>query len=266
MNIIVCVKQVPDPETPPKGFKVDSEQKRVIPPLGAAQVINPFCENAVEAALRVKDAYGGQITALTMGPSSAEDVLRHALAMGADEGVLLESPETDGFDSFATAGYLALAIRKIGDFDLVLCGREAADWNAAQVGPGIAEILGLPGVTLAKNLVSEDGVLRVERVIPDGSETVEVSLPALVTVSNELGNPRYPTIKGVMAANKKEITIMKAKDLGGDAGGVDSGGSQLRLVDLFIPVQERKCHVFAAATVEEAAAELTQKIIELRPN
>jgi len=266
MNVIVCVKQVPDPETPPKGFKVDPVEKRVIPPLGAALVINPFDENAVEAALRIKDAYGGKVTALTMGPPSAEDVLRHAMAMGVDEGMLLESIAGEDFDSFAIAYGLAMAIKKIGAADLILCGREAADWNAGQVGPGIAEFLDLPSVSLVKNIELMDGRLKVERVIPNGFEVVEVTLPALITITNELGNPRYPTVKGVMAATKKEITVLSKRDIGVDDAKLDSLSSRLKLLDLFIPVHERKCHIFEADTLEEGATALTNKIIELIPN
>lgn len=263
MNIVVCVKQVPDPETPPTGFKVDPAAKRVIPPLGAALVINPFDENAVEAALRLKDAQGGKVTVLTMGPPSAEDVLRHAIAMGADEGVLLESLPAEEFDSFATAYALALAIRKIDPFDLVVCGREAADWNASQVGLGIAEILELPAVTLVKKVEVADGRLKVERVIPNGFEVVEVSLPALITVTNELGNPRYPTVKGVMAATKRQIKVLSASNIGLDKAQMASLSRRLKLIDLFLPVQERRCHLFKAETLEEAAVALGQKIIEL---
>ena len=264
MNIIVCVKQVPDPETPPAGFKVDTAEKRVIPPLGTAPVINPFDENAVEAALRVKDTCGGKVAALTMGSPDAEDVLRQAIAMGADDGVLLENPNPDDFDSFFIAHALAAAIKKIGAVDLILCGREAADWNGGQVGPGIAELLGLPSVSLVKNIEPLNGNLKVERVIPNGFEVIEVTLPALLTITNELGNPRYPTIKGVMAAKKKEITLMSMQDIGVDRAKLDS--TRLKLLDLSIPVHERKCHIFAADTPEEAAIALTSKIMELNPN
>jgi electron transfer flavoprotein beta subunit len=264
VNIIVCIKQVPDPETPPAGFKVDPVAKQVVPPLGAALVINPFDENAVEAALRVKDTYGGKITALTMGASSAEDVLRHTMAMGVDDGVLLESLAIEDFDSFSTAYCLAMAIKKIGNIDLILCGREAADWNAGQVGSGIAELLGLPSVTLVRKVELEDGILKVERVIPNGFEVVEVVLPALITVTNELGNPRYPTIKGVMAANKKEITVLNTQGIGVDASKLGNGSGRLTLLDLFIPVHDQKCHIFAADTLEEEAIALTNKIIELK--
>ncbi len=265
MNIIVCVKQVPDPETPPAGFKVDPIEKRVITPLGAAPVISPFDENAVEAALRIKDQWGGNVIALTMGPLGAEDVLRQAIAMGADDGVLLENSNAEDFDSYSTAYCLAMAVKKLGTFDLVLCGREAADWNAGQVGSGIAEFLGIPSVTLVKNIELVDGKLKLERVIPDGYELIEVSLPALVTVTNELGQSRYPTAKGIMTAKKRDLKLLAARDIGIDVSGLSSTDDRLKLVDIYIPARETKCHIFEAGSVEEAAISLADKIIELKP-
>ncbi len=265
MEMIVCIKQVPDPETPPKGYKVDPAEMRVIPPLGSALVINPFDENAVEAALRLRDTIGGKITVLTLGPPSAEDVLRHAIAMGVDEGVLLESPAVD-LDSYATAYCLAMTIREIGAGDLVLCGREAADTNAGQVGLGIAEFLNIPAVSLVSRLGLREGKLEVERVIPNGIEVVEVSMPALVTVTNELGNPRYPTVKGVMAARKKEITKLQTADIGIEDARLDDLEHRLKLSNLSIAVYQRQCHLFQAETVEEAALALTARIMEIKPD
>lgn len=265
MDMIVCVKQVPDPETPPKGYNVDPAEMRVIPPLGSALVINPFDENAVEAALRLKDTIGGKITALTMGPPSAEDVLRHAIAMGVDDGVLLESPAVD-LDSYATAYCLSMAIREIGAYDLILCGREAADTNAGQVGLGIAEFLNIPAVSLVSSLELRKGKLEVERVIPNGIEVVELPLPALVTVTNELGNPRYPTVKGAMAARKKEITKLQAAEIGIENARLNDPARRLKLSDLSIVVYERQCHLFQADTVEEATVALTARIKELKPD
>ncbi len=266
MDMIVCVKQVPDPETPPKGYKVDPAEMRVIPPLGSALVINPFDENAVEAALRLKDTIGGKITALTLGPPSAEDVLRHAIAMGVDDGVLLESPTAADLDSYATAYCLSMAIREIGAYDLILCGREAADTNAGQVGLGIAEFLNIPAVSLVSSLELQEGKLEVERVIPNGIEVVELPLPALVTVTNELGNPRYPTVKGAMVARKKEITKLQAADIGIEDTRLNDLERRLKLSDLSIVVYERQCHLFQAETVEEAAVALTARIMEIKPD
>ena len=197
MNIIVCVKQVVDPEAPPASFKVDAEKKTAALPPSIAPVIDPYAEYAVEAALRIKDAQGGKITALSLGSELLRDVVKKPLAMGADELILLEDETFSGGDSWATAYALAMAIRKVGDTDLIFCGRQASDWDAGQVGLGIAEILGLPAVTLAKKVDIADGKARVERVADDGYEVVEVTLPAVITVSNEIGEPRYPTIKGI---------------------------------------------------------------------
>lgn len=249
---------------PPAGFSVDPEAKKAVQPLGTAPVINPFDENAVEAALRVKDRYGGNITVLTMGTTEAEDVLRHALALGADEAFLLQQPEIAEFDSFVISSFLSAAIRKIGSFDLVMCGREAADWNGGQVGAGIAAFLGLPAVTLVKSINLADTRLRVERVIPGGSEIIEVAPPALLTITSELGVPRYPNLKSIIAAKKKEIKTLKPGNLGIDL----SKGTEnnLELVDLFVPLKERRCYIFQADSVEAAAALLADKIIELNPN
>ena len=214
MNVIVCVKQVLDPEAPPASFKVDPSTSKVVPPPGVAPVVDPYGEYAVEAALKIKDALGGKITTISLGVNLIRDVIKKTLAMGADELILLEDEAFVEGDSWSTAYALAMAIKKIGEYDLILCGREASDSNAAQVGSGIAEILGLPSVTLAKKIDITDGKARVERVTADGYEVIEVSLPALITISNEIGEPRYPTIKGIMAAKKVEPIIWKPADIG----------------------------------------------------
>src|SRR3990170_4297380 len=152
MNMIVCVKQVPDPEAPPASFKVDSAANKVIPPPGVKPVLSPFDEQAVEAALRIKDAKGGKVTVVSLGNNLVRDVVKKPLAMGADELVLLEDAAFEDSDSWATAHALAMAIKKIGAFDLVFCGRQASDWDAGQVGSGIAEILGIPSVTIARKV------------------------------------------------------------------------------------------------------------------
>ena len=144
MNIIVCTKQVIDPEAPPSAFKVDAVNKVVLLPPDIAPVLDPYSEYALEAALRLKDAYGGRVTAISLGADLARDVAKKPLSMGADELILLEDEAFAGGDSWSTAYALAMAIKKIGDYDLILCGRQAADWDAGQVGTGIAELLGLP--------------------------------------------------------------------------------------------------------------------------
>jgi len=264
MNMIVCVKQVIDPEAPPASFKIDSASNKVVPPPGVSPVISPFDEQAVEAALRIRDVQGGKITVISMGVNLLRDVVKKPLAMGADELILLEDDAFTEGDSWSTAYALAMAIKKIGDYDLIFCGRQAADWDAGQVGSGIAEILGLPSVTVAKKVETADGKAKVERVTADGYEVVEVSLPALITVSNELGEPRYPTMKGIMAAKKKEPTIWKPADIGAEPAQVGTAGRRTRIVKLFQPVREGKCEIISGETPEEAAVGLATKLREAK--
>ena len=144
MNIIVCVKEIPDPEIPPSKFKLDKECKGVIPPEGIPPVINPYDEQSVELALQLKEKYAGKITILTIGEETSKAVVKHALSMGADEGFLLWGESFEGMDSFAVAEVLGRAIKKIGSFDLLLCGRQAADWDEGLTGAILAEKLNLP--------------------------------------------------------------------------------------------------------------------------
>ncbi|GAI07262.1 unnamed protein product, partial [marine sediment metagenome] len=152
MDMIVCVKEILDPEIPAKSFKVDSETKRAIKPPDIQFVISDYDESAVEAALKIKDSVESKITIISLGGESAKNVIRRCIAMGANEGVLLSDPLFDDADSYATALVLAEAIKKLGDFDLILCGRQEGDWDAGQVGSGIAELLDLPSVTMIGNI------------------------------------------------------------------------------------------------------------------
>jgi len=259
MNIIVCLKQVIDPEAPPASFKIDASGLKVVPPAGIAPVLDPYSEFALEAALRIKDAQGGKITAITLGSDLMMDVVKKPLAMGADELVLLDDPALADGDSWTTASALAVAIKKIGEYDLILCGRQAADWDAGQVGSGIAELLGLPSVTIVQKITAASGKVTVERATDDGHEFIEVPLPAVLTIGNGIGEVRYPNIKGIMAAKRKTPVIWKAADLGLDAA---ASSRKLKLVRLFQPVREGKCLVIGADTPEEAAAALALKMRE----
>jgi len=264
VNMVVCVKQVIDPEAPPASFKVDSSTNKIIPPPGVSPVISPFDEQAVEAALRIKDAQGGKITVLSLGNNLLREVVKKPLSMGADELILLEDDAFAEGDSWSTAYALAMAIQKIDDYELIFCGRQAADWDAGQVGSGIAEILGLPSVTVAQKIDITDGKAKVERVTADGYEIVEVTLPALITVSNELGEPRYPTIKGIMAAKKKEPVIWKLADIGIDASQTGTAGRRTKLLKLFQPVHEGKCEFIEGENPEETSANLALKLREAK--
>jgi electron transfer flavoprotein beta subunit len=261
MKIIVCVKIVLDPEAPASMFKVDVEAKKVLPLKGNPPVLNPFDENALEAALKLKDANKGTtITVLTMGRALPRPIARKSLATGADDLVVLEDDTFEDLDSFSSATILAAAIKKLGPFDLILCGREAADSDAGQVGSGIAELLGIPSITLAGKIEALDNKLKVERVQPDGSETLEIPLPALVTASSEIGTLRTAALPGIMAAQKKPMKVWNAGELGVKASEL----KKTTLLKLFQPVRDNKCEIITGGTPEEAAANLATKLKEAK--
>jgi electron transfer flavoprotein beta subunit len=263
MNIIVCVKQVLDPEIPPAKFKIDPETKKVVPPAGVPPVISVFDERAVEAACRLKDKNKGKITVISMGTAKAADVVRHALSMGADDGFVLQDDAFENLDSFGTAYVLSKAIKKIGAFDLVLCGRQAADWGAGEVGSILAEILTLPVVTLASNIEVVDNKLRIKRIVKDGLEVLEVPMPALVTVSSEIGLPRLPGGLGLMMARRKVIPTWKAQDIGAEAAQLDKANAHTEVAGLSVPNRKSQCEMIPGATPGEAAANLATKIVGL---
>ncbi|MBL7119791.1 MAG: electron transfer flavoprotein subunit beta/FixA family protein [Dehalococcoidia bacterium] len=262
MNVIVCIKYILDPEMPPAKFKIDTEAKKVIPPEGIPLVVSPFDEQAVEAALTIKDKQDTRITAMTMGQDSAKDAVKHVLSMGADEGVVLSDETFEGSDAFSTAYVLSKAIEKIGEYDLILCGRQAADWDAGQVGSIIAENLGIPVVTLARKVEVIDSKLRVERVIPDGYEIVEVSLPAVVTVSSEIGQARLPSGRGIIMAARKQIPVWSAQDIDCDLSAVGIGAARSELLGLFVPSQDRKGEIISGENAAEAADNLALRLKE----
>jgi electron transfer flavoprotein beta subunit len=260
MNIIVCLKQVIDPEAPLASFKIDAEGSKVIPPGGIAPVLDPYSEYALEAALRIKDSQHSHITAFTLGSDLVMDVVKKPLAMGADDLVLLDDEAFADGDSWSTAVALAAAIKKIGQYDLILCGRQAADWDNGQVGSGIAEILELPVVTVVQNITTDSDKLTVERTTDDGHEVIEVALPAVLTIGNGIGEVRYPNIKGIMAAKRKQPSIWKPADIGLDIANVGAAGRQLKLIKLFQPLRESRCQLITADTPEEAAVNLALKM------
>lgn len=264
VNMIVCCKQVLDPEAPPASFKINPATNQVVPPAGVPPVVSPFDEQAVEAALRVKDKLGGKISVLSLGNNMLRDVVKKPLSMGADELILLEDEAFEGGDSWSTASALAMAIKKIGPFDIIFCGRQAADWDNGQVGSGIAEILGIPSVTVAKKVEVTDGKAKVERVLADGYQVIEVTLPALITVSNELGEARYATLKGIMAAAKKQPTVWKPADIGANPSQIGAAGRRAKLLKLFQPVREGKCEIVEADSPPEAATKLAQRLREAK--
>jgi electron transfer flavoprotein beta subunit len=260
--MIVCCKQVPDPEAPPAVFKVVNN-KIALPP-DIKPVIGQYEEFALEAALKIKDTVGGKITVLSLGNNFVRDVIKKALAVGSDELILLEDAAFEDGDSWSTANALAMAIKKIGAYDIIFCGRQSSDWDAGQVGLGIAEILGIPAVTLSRKVEVTDGKTKGERVIPDGYQVVEVALPALVTVTSGLGALRYPTLKGIMAAGKKQPVIWKPADIGLEPSQVGAAGRRSKLDKLFQPVKEAKCEIVKGETSAEAGANLAVRLREAK--
>jgi electron transfer flavoprotein beta subunit len=261
-NIIVCAKQVVDPETPASAFRIDPDAKQVIPAQGVPPVVNGFDENAVEAALQIKDAGAdANITVISVGTGFVMDVMKKPLSMGADQLILVDDLEAADLDSFASASVLTEAIKKAGEYDLILCGRQASDWDNGMVPLGVAEMLGIPCITLAQKIeLTEDGV-SVQRAMPDGYEVVESSLPAVITVSNELGEPRYPTLRGIMQASRKAPTVWSASDLGLSE---DQLAKKLELAELFVPVSDLECEFVEGEDEADAGRQLALKLREAR--
>lgn len=262
MHIVVCAKEIPDPEIPPEKFRIDPNARRVIPPQGIAPVMNPYDERAVELALRLKEKHGGKITVLTLGIPTSVRVVKHALSMGADEGVVLADQGFEGSDSFGIAHILTKAIQKIGNYDLILCGRQAADWDEGLVGSIIAENLSLPLVTLVKAIELIEESLKVNRVTLDGYQTFSVPMPAIATVSNEVGRPRLPPGLGIITAARKQVPIWGARDIDPDPSRIGAGAVQRKLAKLFIPERKSQCEVLQGETAAEAAIKLAKRLRE----
>ena len=260
MNIIVCVKQVLDPQIPPAKFVLDPEAKRVLPPEGIPPVINPYDAQAVELALRLKEKNGGKITVLTISSEATSLVLKHALSMGADEGIILCDNLFNNSDSFSVAHILTRAIQKVGSYDLILCGRQAADWDEGLVGSIMAEYLHIPLVTLAQSIDVAEKELKVKRAILDGYQVFLAPMPALVTVSNEVGQPRLPSGWGIIAAARKKVPVWTAIDIGADSSRIGAGAARRKLIKLFNPKRERKCEVVAGENPAEAAVKLAERL------
>ena len=197
---------------------------------------------------------------LSLGNNLVRDVVKKPLAMGADELILLEDAAFEEGDSWSTAYALAAAIKKIGTFDMIFCGRVAGDWDAGQVGSGIAEFLNIPSITLAKKVEAADGKVKVERLVADGYEVIEAPMPCLVTVTSELGEPRYAPLKGIMAAAKKQPIIWKPQDIGIDPSKVGAQGRLSKLTKLFQPVKEAKCEIIEGESLADAAVNLALKL------
>lgn len=262
LNIITCIKIVTDPEAPTSTFRLDPEGQRVIPGQGVPPVLNPYDENCLEAALRIKESQEAKITVITLGNNIPKAVIKKSLAVGADDLLLVEDELFEEPDGYATAYALAEAIKKTGEYDLILTGRMAADTNAGQVGPGIAKFLDIPAITVARKIEVNDKQVKIEQVLTDGCKIVEATMPCLITVSHEIGEMRSATVKGLMAAQKQPFTTWKAADLNIE---IPSKGQSKRQ-KLYIPENLVECQMVTGETPEESGSNLAEEVINLTKN
>ncbi len=262
MDAIVCVKQIPDPEAPAAAFKVDEAAMKVADAPGISPVINPFHAQAVEAALQLRDAVGGEgtIRLISLGPDSARDALKHGLAMGADEGYHLNDDAFEDGDAWTIALALSKAIESIGMPDVLLFGRQAADWDQGMVGSIVAELLDLPSATVLRSVELDGEAIKVSRVVADGFENISLPTPCVLTISNEFGDPRYPQLKQIMQAAKKQVTVWGPGDIGLDAGDVGASGRRVQMEALYQPDATVETEFVEGDTGEEKAAALVQRL------
>ena len=250
MNIVVCLKQVPGTTE----VKIDPETNTLVRQ-GIKNIVNPFDTYALEEAVRLKERHGGKVIAVSMGPPQAEEMLREAISCGADEAILLSDPAFAGADTLATSRTLAQAINKIHDYDLIICGRQTLDGDTGQVGPEIAEMLGIPFIAYVSKIDEiENQLMKVQRMVEDGHEIIETPLPAVITVVKEINVPRLPSLRGLARAKSAEIPIWDAENLGIDKNLVGLPGSATRVVKIFFPQRTHQGEILEGDPEEQVAA------------
>jgi electron transfer flavoprotein beta subunit len=258
MNIVVCLKQVPGTTD----VKINPQTNTLIRQ-GIAGVMNPFDTYALEEGVRLKEKQGGKLTVVSMGPPQAMDMLKEAISRGADEAVLLSDGAFAGADTWATAYTLAGAIRKIGPFDLVVCGRQSTDGDTAQVGPELSEMLHIPFIAYVSAIEEiSGGLVRVKRMIDEGYEVVQSPLPLLITVTKEINIPRLPSLRGIARSKSAKIPTWTVRDLDLDPAKVGLSGSYTRVVKIFTPVREKKAEILKG----EPESQVSGLIARLREN
>jgi electron transfer flavoprotein alpha/beta subunit len=252
MKIVVCIKQVPDSSE----VRINPETGTLIRD-GVPSIINPYDLHAIEAGLQIKEKVGGKVTVITMGPPQAETALRDALSMGADEAMLLTDRAFAGADTWATAYTLSRAIKKLGA-DIIICGKQAIDGDTAQVGPELAEFLDIPHVAYVNRIetIKENSIV-IHRLMEDGYDIVESSIPVLITVVKEINEPRLPSLRGKMAAKKAEIKKLSSRDIEADESLVGLKGSPTQVKRIFSPELKKDRKIFEGTPEEQV-----QKLIE----
>jgi electron transfer flavoprotein beta subunit len=255
MDIIVCIKQVPDTTD----VKIDPKTGTLIRE-GVPSIINPDDKHAIEEALRLREEFGGKVTVISMGPPQADAALREAYAMGVDEVKLLCDRAFAGADTLATSYTLATCVKYLGKFDLIICGRQAIDGDTAQIGPQMAEYLGIPQVTYVKKLEVDGKKLKIERAMEDGYEIIETNMPALLTVIKDLNSPRYPTVGRILESCRNiEIPFLTAKDIKADPKKIGLEGSPTGVKRTFAPEPKGEGEILKGKT-EEAVTQLIQRL------
>ena len=240
MNIIVCVKQVPDTSE----VRIDPATNNLVRD-GVKSIVNPFDMYAIEEGVRLKEKFGGKVIVLTMGPPQADTVLREAISLGCDEAVLVSDRAFAGSDTLATSYTLSKAIAKIKDYDVIICGKQAIDGDTAQVGPGIAAMLDIPQITYVRKIEDiKDGTVTAQRATEEGYEVIQTRLPCLMTVVKEINNPRLPSLKGKIKAKNALIQVWKAADIGAEENRIGLKGSPTWVLKIFTPPPKPKGKIF----------------------
>ena len=256
MRIIVCIKQVPDTTD----VKINPETGTLIRD-GVPSIVNPFDENAIEAALQLVEEHGGEVVVVSMGPPQAEQALREAVAMGADRAILVSDRAFAGSDTLATSYVLSQVVERIGDFDLIFTGKQAFDGDTGQVGPGLAEHLGIPQITYAIEIEAvTDKEIQVRRLLADGFEVVRATLPCLITTIKQLNEPRMPGLKSRMKAKKAEIETWTRECVGAEPSRCGLDGSPTHVIKTFTPTRQVEGEIIAGETAEEKVGTLIDKL------
>ena len=264
MHIVVCIKQIIDPETPPDLFRLDPATKRQIRG-GLSLVISAYDQNAAELALQLRERVGGKITALSIGAAEAQGAVKTAMGMGVDAGVLVADPAAAGSDSFGTAAVLAAAVRKLAPVDLVLTGCVSGDTGSKVVPLLLAEELGWPSLTFVSRIEAQGAAVHARRIVEDGYEIVEAPLPLVAGIISDDSNvPRYSKLKDIMAAARKPVASWTLSELGVEAAKVGGAAHRLALRDVVIPKRDSRCELLAGDTPEEQATRLAERLRELK--
>lgn len=258
MHFVVCIKQVPattQVQIDPKTGTLKRE--------GVESIINPFDEYAIEEGIRLKERIGGKVTVITMGPPQAEQALREALGRGCDDAILLTDRAFAGADTWATAYTLSKAIKILPEpADLIICGKQASDGDTAQVGPSVAEMLDIPHVAYVRKIVEiKPGYIKVERMLEDGVDVLEMSLPALITVVKEINTPRLPSLKNMLAAKKKQILHWNKETINAEADKIGLVGSPTQVVKIFYPPARQGGERITGSDAKEISEKLLKKLI-----